>query len=189
MPRVSIVPRRPGRRGHRRSESMRCSKATGIRGPARSSTATRRSSARRAQRRPFCRFVEDRPNRAVIEAGVDSGRRLSAPARFISSDWRVTVDGLDSAAARANHLLLPGGAAAQGHRRVVVYRPRALLRGATSSSWQASSFCGPPYAADDCSRPRMRPGSESARPLSTPLVSAAMVPLGRRHRPTELPRM
>jgi hypothetical protein len=83
--------------------------------------------------RPFARFIEDRSNRAVIEAGIDTGGGYLLLLDSYSPDWRVTVDGLDAAAVRANALFrvvrLPAGT----HVVEFIYRPRALIWGASIS--------------------------------------------------------
>lgn len=83
---------------------------------------------------PFARFVEDGADRAVVHAGVGPGGGYLLVLDSYSDDWRVRVDGLDSAIVRANALFrvvrLPEGI----HEIEFVYKPRALAWGAALSA-------------------------------------------------------
>jgi hypothetical protein len=92
------------------------------------------------------RFVVDRSNRVTIEAGVDARGGYLLLLDSYSDDWRVTVDGVESSAVRANGLFRAVRLTPGTHVVDFVYRPRALVVGASLSFvavlvtlWLASS--------------------------------------------------
>jgi len=79
------------------------------------------------------RFVADRSNRVTVEAGVDARGGYLLLLDSYSNDWRVTVDGRESAAVRANGLFRAVRLNPGTHVVDFVYRPRALVAGAALS--------------------------------------------------------
>jgi hypothetical protein len=83
--------------------------------------------------RAFARFVEDRSNQVVVEAGAGAGGGYLLMLDSYSGDWDVTVDGVDATLVRANGLFravrLPEGI----HVVEFAYRPQPLIWGAIVS--------------------------------------------------------
>jgi len=110
---------------------------------------------------PFARFVEDRSNAAVLEAGAGKDGGYLVVLDSFSDDWRATIDGQPATIARANGLFravrLPEGT----HRIEFHYRPRSLVWGSAVtlaslvvvaglfavSGWRRSPVAAQPTAA------------------------------------------
>jgi hypothetical protein len=78
---------------------------------------------------PSATFIEDSPNRSVIDAAVGAGSGYLLVLDSYADDWQATVDGRPATVARADGLFravhLPEGR----HRVEFIYRPQALVWG------------------------------------------------------------
>lgn len=82
---------------------------------------------------PFARFVEDRSNRSLLEAGAGETGGYLLLLDSYADDWRVTVDGRPATLARANGLFRAVRLAPGRHQVEFAYRPRALYWGTAVS--------------------------------------------------------
>jgi hypothetical protein len=92
--------------------------------------------------KPYARIVDDSPNHAVVEAGVDSGDGYLVFLDSYSDDWRATVDGQPAVIARANGLWRAVHLPAGNHRVEFHYKPRALVLGGVISFGALLSVVG-----------------------------------------------
>lgn len=83
-----------------------------------------------------CRLLDARPDRAVIEARMDTAGFVVVLDGY-DPGWRVTVDGAEAPALRANVVFRAVRVEAGQHRIVWSYRPRAIVVGLALS---ASAF-------------------------------------------------
>jgi hypothetical protein len=83
---------------------------------------------------PSARFLTDRSDHVVIEAGAPAGGGYLVLLDAYSPDWRVTVDGQAAEIVRANAIFRAVRLAPGRHRLEFRYRPRALVWGAACSA-------------------------------------------------------
>jgi hypothetical protein len=82
----------------------------------------------------FARFVEDRSNRVVVEAGAGARGGYLVLLDSYSPEWLVRVDGLLAEMLQANGLFRAVRLSPGRHMVEFFYRPRALELGATVSA-------------------------------------------------------
>jgi hypothetical protein len=78
---------------------------------------------------PSATFIEDRPNRSVIDAEVGPGSGYLLVLDTYADAWQATVDGRPATVARADGLFRAVHLTEGRHRVEFVYRPRALAWG------------------------------------------------------------
>jgi hypothetical protein len=83
---------------------------------------------------PFARFLEDTPNKAVIEAGAGAQGGHLLLLDSYSSDWSATVDGRRADMGQADGLFRSVHLTSGRHVVAFTYRPTALLWGSGTSS-------------------------------------------------------
>jgi hypothetical protein len=82
---------------------------------------------------PFATFVADTSNQVVLQAGAAAEGGYLVLLDSYSPDWRVTVDGRRADMVQANGLFRAVRLASGRHVVAFVYRPGALVWGATVS--------------------------------------------------------